>query len=358
MVFGLFGKDERVVAIDLGSANIKLLELDCSEELPLVVSMGIIPVTGEIFNANVVSEIDEASGLVVELLESTRVKDKRVVTAVPGPSAFNKKIRIPKMALSEVASHVEMEAGNIIPHNINAVMIDYQLTKEISKANWEALVVAVKSEIIDSHLAVFENVGLKVAVVDVDYYSLQNMFEISYPELFESTICLINIGARYSSISIVNKGESLFTGDIPVGGRVFTESIAEGLGISTKEAEKLKLSNDPKSPYKDMVTEILNRSVEYVAGEINKHLSFFWKTGGGDVVVDRILVCGGSALIPNLTSEISEKTSLECSLLNPLRGVKIPESMDSEWVKKLSPLMGIAVGLGIRQAGDRFVPFE
>jgi type IV pilus assembly protein PilM len=93
-------------------------------------------------------------------------------------------------------------------------------------------VVAVKRDIINSYTAAIRAAGLDPAVVDVDYFALENMFELNYDTGEGGSVALVNIGARYSSINILKDGRSTFTGDVPVGGAEFTDALVRQLGVS------------------------------------------------------------------------------------------------------------------------------
>lgn len=352
----LFKKKESLISIDIGSSAVKLLELDLTENTPTVVNVGVAPLSGEIFANNIISKSEKVAEHISSLLEANSIADKRVCVALPGPSVFTKKIKMPKMSLNELHSNIYFEAGNFIPHNIEAVRLDYHILGESGKNQLDVLVVAVKNEIIDSFTNTLSLAGLEAAVVDVDYFALQNMFELCYPELFEKTVALINVGARYSSINICRKGESLFTGDIAVGGKLFTEAVAEVAGVSPEEAEKIKRTGDPSTPEIETINDAIDKKVEYVASEFNRQLSFFWNASGSDEGIDSIMLTGGGSLISRLSEDLAEKTGLECAMLDSFKGLQAAEGIDPEYLKQLSPIMSINVGMGIRQPGDKVIP--
>ena len=355
-LFGLLPDKESLVSLDIGATSIKMLELDLKEEKPRLVNIGIAPLSADVFNGNLIIKSEKIAEQISTLLEANAIGDKRAATALPGPSVFTKRIKMPKMKPAELASSVYFEAGNFIPQNIDAIKIDFHVIGEAGKSQLDVLVVAVKDEILDSYLNCLALSGLETAVADVDYFALQNVFELGYPEYFNQTVALINIGARYSSINICRAGESLFTGDISVGGKLFSDAIAEGMGMQPAEAEQLKKNPKAGNPNLDLYQDIIDRNVEYAASEFNRQLSFFWNASGAEEGIDRVMLCGGGALIPGLVEELSEKTGLECAQLDPLKGVDCEEGFDQAYLKQIAPLMGIAVGLGLRQPGDKEIP--
>lgn len=348
-------KKEALIGLDLGSSSVKLLSLDLTSKPPKLQYAAVAPVKGDIFSNNVIISPARISEAILGMANSAGVGNFRATTAVPGPSVFTKKIKVPKMGLKELDTNIQFEAGNFIPHNINAVKLDYHVLGESGQNQLEVLVVAVKNEIIDSFLNAIEMAGLGVAVVDVDAFALQNTFEQGYPELLDKTTALVNVGARYSCINICKGGSSLFTGDIAVGGRLFTDALVEVFGLSFEDAERMKVAPDPSNSLYEASRDILRKNVEHVATEFNRQLSFFWNASGSDEGIDHIFLSGGASLTPELLTELSDKTGIECELLDPFRGIEIGEKLDSEYVKSVAPFMGVGVGLALRQPADKII---
>lgn len=352
----LFSKSESLIAVDIGASGLKLVELDLTADTPQLVNIAATTFESDVFSNNIISKTEIVSERLAGLLEANSIEDRRVVTAMPGPSVFTKKIKMPKMDLDELASNIQFEAGNFIPHNIDAVKLDYHILGEAGKNQLDVLVVAVKNEIVDSFIESLALAGLEVAVADVDYFALQNAFEAAYPEMRSDTVALINIGARYTSINICRDGASLFTGDVAVGGKLFTEAIENELGVKSSEAEKLKLGKDVESDKLSAAQDIIDRHVEQVAAEFNRQLSFFWNASGEEDGIGRIMLTGGASQVPGLRAELSEKTGLACEIIDPFKGIKCESGFDADYLKEIAPGMTIAIGLGMRQAGDRIVP--
>jgi type IV pilus assembly protein PilM len=198
--------------------------------------------------------------------------------------------------------------------------------------------------------------GLDTAVVDVDYFALQNAFELARGDLASKTVALVNIGARFSSINICRNGQSLFTGDMSIGGKFLTDAVAQELSIPAAEAEQLKRLDEKSAAQNPAVVEIVERNVEFMASEFNRQLSFFWSASGADDAIDRILVAGGTSQTAGLCDAVTEKTGVHCELFDPLGGVAIGDEFDPPFVRGVAPLLGVCVGLAIRQPGDRITP--
>jgi type IV pilus assembly protein PilM len=355
-LMSLFRKKEPLLSIDIGSSSVKLIELDLTGAAPRLVNIAMAPLPADAVVNNSIAKSDVVSQQIAALIEANSISPKRVTLALPGPSVFTKKIKIDSIDYSELPSFIQMEAGNYIPHDIDAVRLDYHVCGYTEDDQMEVLLVAVKNDVIDSYLETLALSSLEAAVVDVDYFASQNMFEFNYSDLVDSTVAVLNIGSRYTTINICHSGDSLFTGDIAVGGRSISEALVDELGISFEEAEKIKRKFDPNKSEFDNVKDIIDKNVEYMASEYARQLSLFWNASGMEGGIDKILLSGGSAGISGMSNAIKEKTQIDCEVINPFKQIACGETFDEDYLKEISPYMGVAVGLALRQAGDKVYP--
>lgn len=352
-MFGLFGRKESLVAIDVGSSAIKLVELDLSESPPKLLNIGVSPVEEEIFDGNLLVKPEIVSEQIMALLEANSISGKRICISLPGPSVFVKKIQMPMMSDSELQEAIHFEAANYVPHDIDQVHLDFHVLGAVGNDHIDILLVAIKNEILESFVECFSSVGLEVAIADVDYFAVQNIYEISAGQNFDKTIALVNIGARYTAVSICKGGASLFVGDVGLGGSGVTTDLAEALSCSYEEADALKVAHDPNDPRASIINEILDKNTEHFATELNRQISFFWNATGVDDGIDKIILTGGGAQLPGLVEELSTKTGIECVVLNPLQGIECGSVFEADYLKEVSPRMSVALGLALREPGDR-----
>lgn len=349
-------KGENLIAIDIGSTSVKLIELNLTPAQPELVNCAMLALNGDIFSGGILTKGEVVSEKINTLLESNSVGEKRVVTAVPSTSVFTKKIRVQKMKKEELATNIQFEASNFIPHNISAVQLDYQVTAEIGRNQIEVLVAAVKNEILDSYLDSIALTGLKTAVVDVDYFALQNIFEFAYPERVSDTIALMNIGQRFTSVNICREGNSLYAGDISVGTKQVIVSLENNLEMKRPEIESILMNGVDSAANPQEVKAVMEAEVSQIAAELARHVTFFWNASGSDDGIDEIMISGGGALLPGMVDQLQEKTDLKVTFIDPLRGFKIGEGFEKSYLNEVGPFMAICAGLAIRQPGDKIIP--
>ena len=352
-LFGFLERKEQIVGIDIGSTGVKLVELDLSGAKPKVLHLASAPVPADAFSNYVISKPEAVSEQITKLLEARGVKTRLAATSVPGPSVFTKRIKMPTLDREELAVNINLEAANFIPHNIDAVKLDYHVIGESGKNQLDVLVVAIKTEILESYLEALLGAGVEAAVVDVDTFALQNAFELGYSsQMAKKTTALVNIGARYAAVNICRDGQSLFAGDVAVGGKSMTEGIATELTLSMREAEEQKRKGAGAS---DNVKGAIKKQIEQMATELNRQLSFFWNASGAEEGIDQILLSGGG-VAAGLVEALNAKTGIACAALDPFKGVEIGGDIDPVAAKTLAPFATVATGLALRQPGDKIYP--
>ena len=344
--------EEAYLCADIGSASVKILEV-CGKGSKLRVSgFGAMPTPTGAVQSNMVYDPGAVGEVVHALVESKKMKARKVVTAVPGPAVIIKRMTLPAQSAEEIENTILYKAGNFIPEDLENVNLDYQITDYLDDGKRvEVMLVAAKRDIVSSYADTIRAAGLSPMIVDVDYFALENMYELNYQESGDAPVALVNIGARYSCMNILRGGRSTFTGDVPVGGKEFNDALVRNLGVSAVDAETIKLGTNPAHPI-DQIEPILQPVKEFLAEEIHRALSFFW-TAATDEQISAILLSGGTSRVPGLVSLLSERLEVPVQVVNPLTKVRLAHDVDRAALEKDAPAFAIAVGLGVRRPGDK-----
>jgi len=342
-----------LVSIDIGSSSIKVMELDLSGEKPKLVSVGVTPTPANAINNHIITKPDAVAAAISSLLTANGINAQKAIVGIPGPCSFTKKIQMPAVSPSELAANISFEASNYIPHRVDAVHLDYQVLDVNERNSMNVLLVAVKNEIIRSFSEAVSMAGLEPVIADIDYFALENMFELNYAEHKKKTVALINIGAKYSSVNILQDGKSLFTGDVAVGGRLYTDALCETLQIEPLIAERAKMGQTTEGFDESQISETIDRTTEHVASEIFRQLGFFWNAAASDKSIETILISGGGAQVKGLLEALISKTQVDCQIVDALKEINCDSGIDSEYLAEIKPFLGVSVGLACRRLGDK-----
>lgn len=348
----LFSKNKDIVGVDIGSSAVKLVQLREFKGGYQLQNVGILPLPAEAIVDNTLMDSSSIVETVKNLLASLQVKAKEAVCSISGNAVIIRKISLPVMPAEELEDQIHWEAEQYIPFDINDVNVDFQILspddQDLSKMN--VLLVASKKDIINDYQAVFAEAGLKLVVVDVDSFAVQNAYEANYGAEDE-VVALVNLGASIMNLNIVREGVSLFTRDVQMGGSLYTEEIQKQFGINSEQAELKKLTAG--SSEEPRLAEILARVNETIALEMRRSLDFYNSTAGDDRIT-KVYLAGGAAKTSQLVEAVQQKLALPVEILNPFLRVAVSEKeFDPEYLQEIGPLMTVAVGLATRRLGDK-----
>jgi type IV pilus assembly protein PilM len=348
-----FYKSKDIVGIDIGSSSVKLVQLKEQKGVYYLQSVGIVPLPPEAIVDNTLMDSSSIMEAIKKLLKSLNITGKDAACSVSGNSVIIRKISLPAMSAEELEDQIHWEAEQYIPFDINDVNIDFQIltSDKLDLTKMDVLLVASKKDIINDYLAVFNETGIKLAVVDVDSFAVQNAFELNYDVDAEDVFALINIGASIMNLNIVKGGISLFTRDVQMGGNLYTEEIQKQFGVSSEDAEKIKITGF--SPDQTRLSDTISRINETLAMEMRRSLDFY-NTTAGEGKINEVYISGGGAKIAMLAEAVHRRLGLPVEILNPFRKVKYNEKeFAPEYLMDMGPLVTVAVGLATRRFGDK-----
>jgi type IV pilus assembly protein PilM len=356
---GLFSRSTHVVALDIGSSAVKLLELtqekkDANWRLANFGMVKLPPeaiVDGAVMNTNVVVYA------IKELVARHKIKTKEVCTSVSGHSVIIKRINLPVMTPEELEESIHWEAEQYIPFDIQDVNIDLQiLDSEGDEAGqMEVLLVAARKELVNEYVSLIQEAGLAPSIIDVDAFAVENMFELNY-DLNPEPLALVNVGASIVNINILQNGVTAFTRDVGMGGRQFTEEIQRALNISYEEAEAMKVGGDERDAdavVPEEIEAVLRDVADSLATEIHRSLDFHLSSSAAGTL-SRIYLSGGAARTPGLARAIAEKTATPIEIVDPFRRIEIDErAFNPRFLHDVAPQAAVAVGLAMRRINDK-----
>jgi len=347
---------KNAIGLDIGSSSIKLIQLrETSKGIHLVnFDMALLPpeavVDGALMNFTAIVE------KIRELLRVHRIRFKECALSISGHSVIIKKISLPEMTPEELQESIQWEAEQYIPFEIKDVEVDVEiLNPKAGQGQMDVLLVAAKKEIINDYVSVAMEAGLKPVIMDVDTFTIQNAFELNYGFPPNEVIALINIGASVININIVANGITTFTRDIGMGGQMLTEEIQKQLNVSYEEAEHYKTGGEgtisSSSIYRE-VQRLSERVSETLVTEIQRSIDFFAATTI-NADISRIYLSGGSSQIPALIRSLERRLEVPVELVNPFKNIVVdPKKFDFDLLQRMAPMAAVAVGLGLRRAGD------
>ncbi|MGC1402055.1 MAG: type IV pilus assembly protein PilM [Thermodesulfobacteriota bacterium] len=347
-------KKNNYIGIDIGSHSIKVCLLSQRQKEIFLDSFGLANLPPSSIVNGTIKEPQLIAKTLQALLLHLRIKSKKIVFAISGYSVIIKKINLPVISEKELAQVIEYEAQQHIPFDVREVNLDFQVLGPLKKDpdSMAVLLVAVKKETLNAFTEVLDMAGLEACIADVTAFALSNAYEIKHPP-DSSSIALLNLGASQINLYVLTKDGPVFNRDIYLGGRQLTEQIQSSLNLSYEEAEKLKLGWNRPPDQMDRIGTSLLAIVQNWSEEIKKVLDIL-TASDPEIKPTKIILSGGSSLLPGLPQFLSKGLQLPVELFNPFFSVRVdPETFDTKYLQSVGPQMAIALGLALRQKGQR-----
>ncbi len=345
---------KNLVGVDIGASSIKVVQLREARKKLQVVRCGWAPlppqtiIDGHVMNS---SAVTEALGRV---FRDAKIQQRDVAIGVYGQSVIVRKITVPIMTTAELDEQIHWEAEQHIPFDIKLMSIDYEVLRQRPDAGqMDLLLVAAKKDEINDYAAILREAKLRPIVVDINAFTIQNIFDQQNGLPPDATIALLNVGAAVSSLNIVAKGVSAFTREITNAGNTITEEIRKALSCSYEQAEAYKHGGGAAQIVPQEVTQIIHQACQALAGEIQRSLDFYLATSG-EQEIGRIHLSGGSAYLAPLAQAIERRARVPVELFDPMTKIDVDAKFVNEpQLRAVASQMVVALGLSLRCEKER-----
>ena len=352
----LFRGKSEIIGLDIGSSSIKVIQLKDNDGSYTLSRFGVIPLAPEMIVEGTIMDSVRCGEVLQNLIKDQSISTKDAVISLSGHSVIVKRVSLPQMTEDELAESIKWEAEQYIPFDINDVNMDFQILSTFvdpeGKPQMNVLLAAVKKDKLTEYTSLVIEAGLRPVIVDIDSFALENMYGINYEVREDETVALINIGASLANINILKGGMFAFTRDVSIGGNRYTESIQKELSISYEDAERVKKGESVEGVDPLALDSVIENVSSEIASEITRSFGYF-KTASGNESIDKIMLSGGSSKIKNLNSFLQERLEIPVEIANPFRKIEIPSEFDSDYIRDITPIAAVAVGLGIRRLNGR-----
>lgn len=341
-----FGKSRGMVAVDLGSDQVKMLVLENGGVTPRIGSLGIERLQPDTIVGGDVMDYRVVVDAVRDLRKRLGVKPRAAVTAVSGRDVIVKRIKMDRMRESEAQKVIRWEAEQHVPFDMESVSLDFQvLDPDGDGLQMEVLLVAAKLDLVQTRMRLLEEAGFDTAIIDVDAFAVQNVFERAYEHAGYGNFCLVNIGREVTNLGLTEQTTPLLTRDLPIGTRRFAEALVKELGISLEEAEARLWNGEPLD---GASLDALKEPIESLVAPVERARSILLnsETQGR---LDEVVLSGGGARLPHLAESIERRLGTKVTVLDPLRAVSATGDVERIAGEHGGPeVLTVAVGLGLR----------
>ncbi len=338
-----------LTGVDISSTTVKILELSVKNGRYWVESYGLSPLQeGSVVEKNILNP-ESVADAIERAFNIANPQSQNVALAVPASMVIHKVIEMDAdMSDEEREVQIRMDAEQYIPFPLDEVSLDFEVQPDkLANSNRvNVLLVATRTENIESRVEVVEIAGLHPKVADVESYALERAFEVFSDTLpiGANMVGILDIGHTMTTLSVMQNGKIIYTREQVFGGKQLTQDVQNRYGLSFEEAARAK--KDRSLP-DDFESEVLNPFLEAVVQQAARSLQFFFSSSQFNEI-DHILLAGGNANIPGLSKLLQQKLGYRVTVANPFLQMGFSPQIDLKKIENDAPSLMVACGLALR----------
>lgn len=358
MLFGKFSKPKSQLGVDIGSSNIKIVQLRPKDDKFVLETYGLVNFAYQIASkdSSTNSGVTLTAQLLKDLVVKSRATTNKIVASLPNSSVFTSVIELPKIPENELKTAVEFEAKKYVPLPLEEVALSWSVIEDrrakinpdtnlgdFKKANEpkiKVLLTAVPTAVVDNYLKVFQMAGLEPMALEIESLSLIRSLVGEDLNIY----LLIDIGAKSTSINLVDSGYLRLSKSLNVGGDTVTGSIAQSLSVNFTRAEQFK-KDFGLGGAAQTIPQVMRPILDIIKNEATHLISLFESRGER---IDKILLSGGGSKLPSL-KEYFSVLGKPVVLANPWSQILYSPDL-TPVVEPLGSNLAVAVGLAMRHS--------
>jgi type IV pilus assembly protein PilM len=334
----LFAKKNTVLGVDIGTANIKIVQVSHGQNI-ILDTYGIVNMAYQLGGKDDEVAIEQMAQILQTLLEKAGVTTRRCVISFPNSAVFTSVIDLPKMDQRELSSAVEFGAKKYVPLPLSEVDLSWTVISENHNQsnNLKILLTAVPKQITKNYMKVFSLARLEPVVGEIEALAL--IRSLIGNALINCVI--IDIGARSTGLNIIENGLLRLSRNLNIGGDTITNKIAESLNISVLRAEQFK--KDFGVSGSTFLPETIKPVLNIIKNEVRQLLTI---SQSQSMKIDKILLVGGGSNLPGIVDFFSD-LKIPIELGDPLKTVGFAKELEPI-LRRYALSLSIALGLALR----------
>lgn len=344
-------KYRSILGIDISPAAVTILEISRNRESFCVERYGRESLPSHALEGNTIKDVNAIAACIRNLWIELKTNCKQVVIAVPDAAIISKVIQLRDGLHDEdIEELVAIEADKYIPYPIDEINLDFEILghSEKNTSLLDVLLVASRTENVNTRVEALARAGLDVVVVDVESYAVARAAQwlaLDLPKIEQNkTIAIIDVGAQCTHLFVLHDLRLIYSREEQFGGIQLIEAIAEHYKMTVEQAMVAKEKGQLPDAYS---FTCLTSFHDNLLTQIKRTLQFFYSTNHVEDV-DLILLAGDFARFPGLANLMQEKLGVSVTVANPFSHMFLGQMVHLDALNHDAPSLIVACGLALR----------
>ncbi len=331
---GLFS-NRNTLSIDFAQDEINIIEGKFTKKGIVVNKYFSIELPDDVYKNGEISDMDQLVYLLRKSLDENKITQADVNCIINSTNVILREITMPKVDEDQIKSILKYQLEDYIPINPEEYIVNFMIlgtTFEDGTDKLNILLIGVPKVLVESHLNLIKNMGLRPAVLDYQGNAINKLIYFgevinnSYPT--ESPIACIEWGYENTNLTITQQGVIKVSRVIELGAKYLSQQIMRNNdNFSEKEIlEKLfsikDLDEDLSSISEDYrFLEITKEGLDECLSRVEMVFRYYRTRGLGNEI-SLIVIHGLLAEMEGIDNHISNFFGIPCVKLNSVNKVK------------------------------------
>lgn len=300
------------IGLDLGSAKIKLIQLNRTYGLPALYRHAVIPTPADIYANGEILDSAKLGKILFRFASKLKLHGRKVNLCLGPQSYFMSIIELPSMTRRELVKTLPFEVEKQFPLKADAAVYDCcPLSLQSAKDNRlnKYILAATARKTADSLTEAAVQAGFKPQALEISPLALLRLRQIRQNSLaIKSTApeLLLDIGYRSTTFLMTKDSELQYYRQLRISIADFINSIAAAKGLNSQQA--------PNFLYQpgNLTDNSLQNLTGQLAAQINQSIAY-WLDHSSGQTFNPVNIClsGGGASIPGLAPYLQDKLGLK-----------------------------------------------
>lgn len=354
-----FGKSKKggTLGVDIGANSIKLVELVADRGRAKLMTYGYAELPVSTDGSVLLDQPKQAGELLADVCKKAGCHGTIAMAALPTSNIFSTILSLPTVKDKKLLKPmIDAEVTKMSPLPLSE-MITYSTfldgegkkeEKTDKEKNVRVLVTGAAKTLVQKYIEIFKIAKLQLQALDTESFALIR----SLIGKDKNAIMLIDLGAKRTNMTIVEKGIPFVSRSVNLGGDSITARIAGSMNVTPEQAEQMKRDfsalSQQDSSLKDGLPQLLEPILQPLVNEIRYAFQLHASMELTELKkVEKIILTGGSSHLPRVPEYLSETLNMNVYRGDPWARVVYPQDL-SVVLEEIGPRMSVAVGLAMR----------
>ncbi|WOD38289.1 type IV pilus assembly protein PilM [Nodosilinea sp. E11] len=359
----IFNRKPRGVGIELTPEKVNLAHIKKQGTALKLDTLASVELAEGIYEEGQILDTAAMADAIQMVLTESKLKVKQATTSIPG-RAITRVIPVPaELDDDELREMVlNQEASLYLPFPREEADVDYQklgyFVDEDGIEKVQVLLVAVRKDLTDPYIEVFQQAGLMLNVLETSSFALIRTIREQLRQFTpQEAAAVVDIEFESTEISIVVDGVPHFSRTVPIGTFQIQSALSRAMNLPpsrntellqgmTVPIQTMDTVGAPQMGNTNPGTTAMLRVLGELSDELRRSIDFYLNQGD-DMEVAQLLLAGPGASIGQLDEFLAQRLSLPASQIDPISALALQVDEDIPPGQRAG--LATVIGLGLRE---------